>query len=103
MEAVEVCNQEGVLFVGVVVDVALMPHACHLTDTLITRLYSWERPYSHSQSGYIPFFLLLDCLTFFSPCLTLFQLFHRVGSLRWSCVMSLALRTDLQVELLTAL
>ena len=56
MEAVEVCNQEGVLFVGVLVDVALMPHACHLTDTLITRLYSWERPYSHSQSGYIPFF-----------------------------------------------
>ncbi|ETW82077.1 hypothetical protein HETIRDRAFT_317098 [Heterobasidion irregulare TC 32-1] len=30
------------------------------------------------------------------------QLFHRVSRLRRSCVMSLTLRTDLQVELLTA-
>ncbi|ETW77063.1 hypothetical protein HETIRDRAFT_327793 [Heterobasidion irregulare TC 32-1] len=79
-----------------------MPHGCHLWDSLITRLYSWERPYSGSQSGYIAFFLHLDCLTLFSPCLTLFQLFHRVSRLRRSCVISLTLRTDLQVELLSA-
>ena len=66
MDGIEACNQEGVLIVGVLVDVALMPHACHLTDMLITRLYSWERPYSHSQSGYIAFFLFLDCFTFIS-------------------------------------
>ena len=67
------------LNVGVLVDVALMPHACHLTHMLITRPYSWERPYSHSQSGYIAFFLPVDSLTFISPCLTSFQLFHRVS------------------------
>ena len=76
MDGIEACNQEGVLIVGVLMDVALMPHACHLTDTLITRLYSWERPYSHSQNGYIAFFLLVDSLTFILPCLTSFQLFH---------------------------
>ncbi|ETW75025.1 hypothetical protein HETIRDRAFT_431174 [Heterobasidion irregulare TC 32-1] len=42
---------EWVLFMAVLVDVASMPHACHLWNSLITRLYSWEQPYSHSQSG----------------------------------------------------
>ena len=79
MDGIEACHQEGVLIVAVLIDMACVPHACHLIDSLITRLYSWERPYSHSQSGYIAFFLLVDSLTFISPCLTSFQLFHRVG------------------------
>ena len=54
-------------------------HGYHIMDSLITRLHSWERPYSHSKSGYIASFLTLDCFT----------LFHLV-SLCFSCFAGLA-------------